>query len=583
MNESGNAVKRRDILKGVGAAAALGLAGGAAEARDKAAKPVWDRTADIICVGSGAAALTAAVTARGAGAEVMVLEKGPLLGGTTAKSGAVFWIPNNFALRAQGITDSKADCLKYLCRYAYPERYTPDHPTLGLDAAAYKLLEAFYDNAAPMTDHVRELGALKVGQWRMWALDRTAPDYLSHAPENKVPEGRPLGPLLADGKIGEGVDMIAQYEAWLTKQNVPLLTDHRVVGIITEEGRVVGVEVEADGKTLRMRARKAVIFGTGGYAHNTDLIRLHQSGFIYGACAQSLSTGDFISLGGAIGAEVGNLESAWRTEVVLEEALEKRTVGLGAFFLPGDSMLAVNKYGRRVVNEKRNYNDRTRIHYAFDPTNGEYPNQLLFMLYDQRAAEVCAGNFPLPEDPNKGRHILKADSMDGLVAALKERLAELAPKTGGVALAPDFGANLKDTVTRFNAYAKAGKDPDFGRGAQDYDRTWELMFSAKKTDTRWGVSKMPNNTMHPLQDKGPYYAVILAGGALDTNGGPVVNEKAQVLSTGGTPIAGLYGAGNCIASPARAAYFGAGATIGLAMTYGYIAAKAAVNEPVKDI
>lgn len=584
MSERGSAVRRRDVLRGAGAAALVGaIAGTDARAATIATPARWDRTADIVCVGSGAAALTAAVTAQHAGADVVVLEKGPILGGTTAKSGAVFWIPNNFALRAQGIDDNKADCLKFLCRYAYPERYAGSGPTLGLDPAAYQLLEAFYDNAAPMTDHMRAIGALDIGQWKMWALDRTAPDYLSHVPENKVPEGRPLGPRRKDGSIGQGTDLIAQYEAWLTTRAVPLLTDHRVTRILTDQGRVIGVEAESEGKTLRIRARKAVIFGTGGYAHNTDLIRLHQQGFIYGACAQSLSTGDFIALGGAIGARLGNLENAWRTQVVLEDALQKRTVGLGAFFLPGDSMLVVNKYGRRVVNEKRNYNDRTRVHYDFDPSNGEYANQLLFMIYDQRAAEVCAGNFPLPKDPAEGRHILRAETMDGLIAALDARLAELAPRTGGVALAPTFAATFRDTLARFNAHARAGKDPDFGRGLHDYDRVWELMFSAKKTDTRWGVSRMPNNTLHPLQDKGPYYAIILAGGALDTNGGPVINEKAQVLDSAGAPIPGLYGAGNCIASPARAAYFGAGATIGLAMTYGYIAARTAVAEPIKDI
>src|SRR5690606_29212225 len=182
------------------------------------------------------------------------------------------------------------DCLRFLARFSYPEYYNPEAKMLGLEPEAYKLLEAFYDNGSVMTDHLQKLGALKSGQWRMWDVDRTAPDYLSHVPENKVSEGRPLGPKLPDGKIGFGTDMIAQMEDWLTAKNVPILTEHRVTEILTENGRVIGVLADFDGKEVAIRARKGVIFGTGGYAHNQDLLRRYQPGPVYGSCAQSLST-----------------------------------------------------------------------------------------------------------------------------------------------------------------------------------------------------------------------------------------------------------------------------------------------------
>jgi len=462
----------------------------------------------------------------------------------------------------------------------YPETYNPADLQLGLSASQYKLLEAFYDNASNAIESLRGKGALNVGEWRMFFLDRPATDYLDHVPENKVPAGRALGPLKEDGSMGSGPELMMQLNGAVKARQIPLLTNHRAMKLIlNQDGRVIGVEAESGDATVRVRARKAAIFGTGGYVHNPEFVDMYQANRLWGSCAMPWITGDFINMAGAAGARMGIMSSAWRTQIVLEEALQSSKLAAGVFFPSGDSAIQVNRYGVRVVNENRNYNDRTEVHGAYDPSNAEFPNQLLFMIYDQRSAEGFAGVYPIPADPENTNSVIKGDSLDELASKLDSRLGEIAAQTGGVALDPSFTANLKTTIARFNGFAKSGKDEDFQRGQAAYDSEWHQVFSPMKVDSGWPANDGPSITMHPLRDEGPYYAMILAAGALDTCGGPAIDASARVLDTENQPIPGLYGVGNCIASPSGEAYWGAGHTLALAMTFGYIAANAAHHEP----
>jgi len=290
-------------------------------------------------------------------------------------------------------------------------------------------------------------------------------------------------------------------------------------------------------------------------------------------------TGDFINIAGAAGARMGIMSSAWRTQVLLEKALQSSKLAAGVFFPPGDSMVQVNRYGLRVVNENRNYNDRTEVHGAYDPSQAEFPNQLLFMVYDQRSAEGFAGVYPIPADPANTNYVIKGDSLEDLAGKLAKRLSEIAAQTGGLSLDPSFTGNLAKTINRFNGFASSGNDKDFHRGKAAYDSEWHQVFSPMKADSGWPANDGPSITMHPIRDEGPYYVMILAAGALDTCGGPAIDASARVLDTEDQPIPGLYGAGNCIASPSGEAYWGAGHTLCLSMTFGFIAANAAHNEP----
>ena len=561
-------IDRRGFFSGV-AVAAGGLAAASAGAVTPADR--WDHETDILCVGGGSAGCSAAVAAVDAGARTMLVEKNPLIGGTTAKSGGVAWIPNNFILRQQGIDDDRLHCLRYMARYAYPQIYDPESPTLGLAEAEHALLAAFFDNASVMIDRLQEIGVAKFQQFRLFNADVLSRDYADYLPENKVPAGRAIELAGETSPAAGGYNLIARMEAWLNAKKVPILTDTPVTGLVMHDGRVVGATAERDGKPIRIAVRRGVIFASGGYAHNVELVQRHQIA-IWGSCALTGSTGDFIRIAESVGAAMGSMHTAWRTQVPLEEALTSRAVSRGLGGLAGDSMIVVNKYGDRVMNEKGPYNERGVAHFHYDAIRAEYPNQLLFMLFDERSLDCYGGSHPIPVNASDVAYVIKGATIEELTAGIAERLATHGARIGRVTLAPDFASKAKQTIKRFNGFAETGKDADFLRGLHEYDREWQLFSTVRRKEARHPPSTMPNNTMHPIADKGPYYAIILAAGALDTNGGPLIDAQARVLDSQGKPIPGLYGAGNCIASPLREGYFGPGATIGPAMAFGYIAA-----------
>lgn len=573
-------ISRRQALGGAfagGAALSLG-ANRLSAAGDAQAPERWDLEADIVCVGSGAAAMSAATTAVTEGASVIVLEKAPVLGGTTAKSGAVFWIPNHYGLKARGVEDKREDCVQFLCRYAFPTLYSPDAPRFGLSALDYDRISAFYDYGSEAVDYIRQHGIFNLKEWRMWALDEPAVDYLAHVPENKTPTGRPLAATDAEGTFCWGWGMIEQMAAYLQARDVPVLTEHSVSELLTDEsGAVVGLSANTATGGVRVRARKAVIMGTGGFAHNTDMLQRFHEVFAYGSCAQLSAQGDFVPMAQKLGARMGNMHGAWRCAVVLEQALENRSVGTGMFVPPGDAMLLVNRYGKRFVNEHRNYNDRSRSHSTFDPNRAEFPNEFQFMIYDQRTAALVSEDNGQPPITPEESYVIKGETLADLATQIRARVASRSPAMGGFTLDDDFDSQMIAAVEQFNGYAVSGKDPDFGRGDQPYDVAWHRLWGLFNYTEAHAENPHPNSTMHPLAAAGPYYAIILAPGLLDTNGGPMTDAHARIVDEADQPIPGLYGAGNCICAPTRNAYAGAGGTIGPALTYGYIAAKHAVS------
>jgi succinate dehydrogenase/fumarate reductase flavoprotein subunit len=196
------------------------------------------------------------------------------------------------------------------------------------------------------------------------------------------------------------------------------------------------------------------------------------------------------------------------------------------------------------------------------------------MLFDDavvQSKEPSRFRFPVPLTDEHPDYVISAASWADLATAISARLEKLGPFVGGVTLASAFTAELERTIERFNVMADNGKDTDFGRGETPIEQAWAQ-------SPRAGAA---TGSMHRFAAEGPYHCVIVGPGALDTKGGPVVDEHARVLATSGAPVPGLYGAGNCIASPAGQAYWGAGGTIGLAFTYGYIAGRNAAREDAR--
>ncbi|HEV2856370.1 MAG TPA: FAD-dependent oxidoreductase [Thermoanaerobaculia bacterium] len=538
--------------------------------------------ADVVIVGTGGAACAAAAAALDGGASVLMLESADVAGGTTRRSGGAFWIPNNSLMRAQGFTDPREDALKLMARLAYPTLYDPAQPRLGLPRLQYRLLAAFYDNAAPAIDRLIQLGALDpiiLPNYGYSPNPVTDPDYFAELPENKAPYGRVLTAKSPPGSFEfPGLYLSEGMLAYLRRRGVPILLGHRVTEAVQNgAGRVIGVQAEHDGGSRFIRARRGVIFASGGFAHDREKLRSYLRGPIFGSCSVTTSKGAFVDIGGRAGAELGNLSNGFYYQAALEDAAAHDGFVLRpdahVFFPYGDSTILVNKYGQRVVNEKSPYHVRTQSHFHWRQT--EYPNLVQFMIWDQWTANEPTpwpwrGVVPFPGQTSP--LVIQAATLEELAQRISARLDAMrgtrflsSAIVPWVRLAPDFVPSLRATIERFNTFASSGVDSDFHRGETPMEQAWQ-------GPTR---STTGNRTMYPLTLEGPYYCAILGPATLDTCGGPVIGTDARVLRPDGSPIPGLFGAGNCIASPTGQAYWGAGGTLGPAITFGFIAGRTA--------
>ncbi len=591
---------RRRFLRGIGASSALALGTpllGSAQATPIAGPLVstrmpaaWDQETDVVVVGTGAAAFSAAVTAIQAGAQVIMLEKAGNAGGTTGLSGGVYWIPNNSKMLAMNLgPDPKKDAVALMARLSYPQVYDPESPTLGLPRLNYDLITTYYDTGSVMVDTFEEWGALfsmisPGSAYTGKPAEQGNPEYHTDLPENTVYSGRSLMPDASRGGAGT---IPKQMRAWTDERDIPILLDHRVVGVFqNSKGEVVGVQAENDGTQIAIRARKGVVFGSGGFTQDPVKSLNYLRGPIFAGCGVPSNTGDFVDIGLSLGAALGNMANAFWLEVPLELALKSPSLsGVDVWYPYGDSMVVVNKYGDRVTNEKASYNERGQAHHWWNPAKTEFSNLVLFMIYDDALAQDPTQfryRFPIPSPGQDAPYVIKGETWEELAKNIDARLDAIRGQQSvsasvgpDVTLASNFVDRIQATIARFDGFAESGVDEDFGRGSTPIQIA--LGGGTQRFD------KLKNPTMAPFASTGPYYCILLGGGTLDTKGGPVIDTKARVQHVNGGAIPGLYGAGNCIASVAGQAYWSDGGTIGPALTYGFIAGQNVAAEGEKSV
>jgi len=536
----------------------------------------WNLEADVVVLGSGGAAMTAAIAAHDFGAKnVVILEKSGMVGGTTAMSGGMLWIPGNHHQTEAGINDSEEDIVAYIDSLA-PDALDPD--TLGafmehgpeliryLAEKTPVRLHAFADfpdyqpylpGAKPDGGRSLDNGAFSFERLGKWA-SRVNPSKMAYPLRGSLMEaihGTLDDATLAEREKGDyrglGQALAGALFKAVLDRNIPVEFEKRARKLIKDGERIVGVVAEdANGRDFSVRARRGVVIATGGFEWNEQLVKTFIRGPLTGPVSVPENEGDGLIMAMEIGARLGNMQDAYWQQSVLEMKPQHRNAKpnylLGSDERARPGAILVNRAGKRFVNEAANYNAMGKTVVAFDAGRHEYANLPYWLVIDQHYKDKYPVFTSMPGSVGLPEYLMKADTLEELAA-----------------IAGIDAAGLTATVARFNELVRNGHDDDFNRGDNSYDNFY-----------MWGdpAFEAPYRTLGVI-NQGPYYAVKMESGALGTCGGPKVNADAQVMDWHGNPIQGLYAAGNVMGAVLAGAYGGAGGTLGPGMTFGYIAGR----------
>ena len=559
--------------------------------------PLW--TTDILVVGSGAGALTAAATAAELGLDTLVIEKGHLWGGTSATSGGTLWIPCTRHMAEAGIEDSPDEAFAYL------------HALIG-DEVSESKLRAYIAGASKMLHFLEDkCGArFRSVKYADYHMDLPgAREHRSHEPlpiyagrlgrdyETLQPmhlgaqafgrvnwtiiEARPMITkrpgwvrntlkvmaryyldlpqryrTARDRRLTAGNSLLGQLRRALNRRKVPLMLGVALKELITEAGRVVGARVDYSGQRHTIRARRGVILGAGGFERNQSMreanLKTDGTTSALWSGSQANNTGDAITAAERIGARLEFMDCAWWAPAMRLADEDRARPMFVERALPG--CMIVSQQGKRYMNESASYHvaggEMMRLHSDACSTIPSW------FLFDARYRSQYAVGPLLPGPPAMDRAV-KGGMRD--VMKRGQTVEELAAATGLPAAA------LQHTFARFNEFAVKGEDPDFQRGVNGYDRYYG--------DPR----SKPNPCLAP-PERAPFYAVKIFPGDIGTKGGVLTDENGCALDTNNAPIRGLYAIGNTSASVMGRTYPGAGTTLGPAMTFGYLAAQHAAQQ-----
>ncbi len=554
----------------------------------------WDSSYDVVVVGSGAGGMTAALTARAAGARVVLVEKAAKYGGSTALSGGGIWAPNNPTLRRAGKGDDPADVLSYLravvgdrvpasrlemfataaplalefleaqsphLRFFWCRGYSDYHPEYPGGRPEGRSIEALpFDKRklGTMEDDLLDTGIR--GPAGLWI---TATDFHDLGQATRTWLGK-RALLRAAGRVASNVvlrrrmattgqALIARLRLALAEAGVELWLQAPVTELIRDgaSGRVTGVAVERNGSVQRLEASRGVVLATGGFDHNAELRAKYLSSVDHDwSMGAPSNTGDGIRLGEDLGAGLDLMDDAWWMPAI-EQPRGRLFPLVSERSMPGS--IIVNQAGRRFTNESAPYVNFIHDQLRLEREEGGHVPAWFIMDERARRRYQFAGIPPamaLPKSWYGIGTLHRAGSIE-----------ELAGKIGVPA-----GA-LAETVTRFNSGARTGRDEDFKRGDSAYDRYY-------------GDPTLTNPCLNELV-RAPYYAAKLVPGDLGTKGGLLTDEQARVLREDGSVVEGLYAVGNTSASVMGNEYAGAGATIGPSLTFGWVAARHATGNPLE--
>jgi succinate dehydrogenase/fumarate reductase flavoprotein subunit len=550
----------------------------------------WDEEVDLLVVGAGAAGMTTALVAALEGLKPLLVEKSAQVGGTMSTSAGTIWIPGNRPSREAGFNDTAQAAATYMdlligsadtegMRSAYlasgpmmleylhektdvrfvPSGKHPDYRDMpgaavtgrALAPAMFdgRLLGKDFERVRPPIPEFMVLGGMMAGKDDIPRLInrfrsvgnffyagglflRYVTDRLRYSRGTRVVMGNALAARLFYS---------------LKKNKVPVLFESHVQELVQQGDRIAGALVRANGKLLRIGARKGVVIATGGYGHNARLRRqfMPRPTPPYTVACQA-NTGDGIELGlrhgGTVQPETQGPGAFW-TPV----SVTRRADGSQGVFphlsldraKPG--LIAVNGAAQRFVNEAASYHDFVEGMYASHKTVTTLPAYLICeasFVARYGLGAIHPGTTDLRKAEREG-YLVTAPTLEALATKLK-----LDPRA------------LADTVSRYNTLARAGKDTDFGRGDTELNR-----FNGDP-------AQKPNPCLRPIEN-GPFVGLAVWPAEIGTSTGLVTNADGQVLDTQRRPIAGLYACGNDMASVMSGSYPGPGTTLGPALTFGW--------------